>query len=191
MATDLGCSVNDLMRTEDLRKQIDLKRYMTDTVGLPTLNDILTELAKPGRDPREQFETFAFTEGVEKIEDVKTGMRLPGIVTNITAFGAFVDIGVHQDGLVHVSELSDRFVKNPNEVVKVHQKVMVTVRDVDIERRRISLSMKGNPSQTTKPPMDSGSETRNQKGKGKKPARKEVDQNRFSNNPFVEALKNR
>ena len=149
MAADLGCSVNDLMRTEDLRKRIDLKRYMTDTVGLPTLNDILTELAKPGRDPREQFETFAFTEGVEKIEDVRTGMRLPGIVTNITAFGAFVDIGVHQDGLVHVSELSDRFVKNPNEVVKVHQRVMVTVRDIDIERKRISLSMKGIPSQAT------------------------------------------
>ena len=147
MARDLDCSVNDLMRTEGLRKQIDLKRYMTETVGLPTLNDILSELAKPGRDPREQFETFAFTEGVGKIEDVKPGMKLPGIVTNITAFGVFVDIGVHQDGLVHISELSNRFVKNPNEVVKVHQKVMVTVLEVDVERKRISLSMKDNSSQ--------------------------------------------
>ena len=150
MARDLGCSVNNLMRSEDLRKHIDLKQYMTETVGLPTLNDILSELAKPGRDPREQFETFAFTEGVEKMEDVKPGMRLPGIVTNITAFGVFVDIGVHQDGLVHISELSNRFVKNPNEVVKVHQKVMVTVLHVEVERKRISLSMRGNPLQTAK-----------------------------------------
>jgi protein Tex len=142
MARDLGCSVKDLMQMEPLRKQIDLKRYMTELVGLPTLNDILSELAKPGRDPREQFEAFAFAEGVEKIEDVKPGMRLPGIVTNVTAFGAFVDIGVHQDGLVHVSQLSNRFVKNPNDVVKVHQKVMVTVLNVDLDRKRIALSMK-------------------------------------------------
>ena len=105
----------------------------------------MSELVKPGRDPREQFEAFAFAEGVEKIEDVKPGMKLPGIVTNITAFGAFVDIGVHQDGLVHVSQLSDRFVKNPGDVVKVHQKVIVTVLEVDMPRKRISLSMKSNP----------------------------------------------
>ena len=121
------------------------QKYVTDTVGLPTLNDILAELAKPGRDPRQQFEAFAFQEGVEKIEDLKPGMKLPGIVTNVTAFGAFVDIGVHQDGLVHVSQLADRFVKDPAEVVKVQQKVMVTVTEVDIPRKRIALSMRANP----------------------------------------------
>jgi protein Tex len=145
MAKDIKSSVKDLIKNETLRKQIDVNRYITDTVGLPTLNDILGELAKPGRDPRDQFEAFAFTDGIEKIEDVKPGMRLPGIVTNITAFGAFVDIGVHQDGLVHISQLSNRFIKNPNEAVKVHQKVMVTVLEVDIKRKRISLSMKDNP----------------------------------------------
>jgi len=191
MAQDLDCSVNDLMRTEGLRKQIDLKRYMTETVGLPTLNDILSELAKPGRDPREQFETFAFSEGVGKIEDVKPGMKLPGIVTNITAFGVFVDIGVHQDGLVHISALSNRFVKNPNEVVKVHQKVMVTVMEVDVERKRISLSMKDNPSQPAGTPENKGSAPRNDKVPNTKPARKETAQNRFSNSPFADALKKR
>jgi uncharacterized protein len=143
MARSVGCAVQDLMKNEELRKQIDLKQYLTDTVGLPTLNDILNELSKPGRDPRERFEVFAFTSGVEKIEDVRAGMKLPGIITNVTAFGAFVDIGVHQDGLVHISQLANRFVKNPNDVVKVHQKVMVTVLDVDVKRKRVSLSMKG------------------------------------------------
>lgn len=150
MARDLGCSVNDLIEKDDLRARIDVTRYVTETVGLPTLRDIMQELAKPGRDPREQFEPFTFAEGVEKIEDVTPGMKLPGIVTNITAFGAFVDIGVHQDGLVHVSQLSNRFVKNPNEVVKVHQKVTVTVLDVDVERKRISLSMRDTPAQLVK-----------------------------------------
>jgi len=147
MTRDLGCSVLDLMRDEKLRKRIDPTRYVSEKVGLPTLNDILSELSKPGRDPREQFETFRFAEGVEKIEDVKPGMKLPGIVTNITAFGVFVDIGVHQDGLVHVSEVSDRFVKNPAEVVKVQQKVTVTVLGVDLARRRISLSLKSRKPQ--------------------------------------------
>jgi len=142
MAKDLVCSVKDLMKSEELRKRIDAERYITDSAGLPTLNDILSELARPGRDPREQFESFSFVEGIEKIEDVKPGMKLPGIITNITAFGAFVDIGVHQDGLVHISHLSSRFVKNPSDVVKVHQKVKVTVLDVDVGRKRISLSMK-------------------------------------------------
>jgi uncharacterized protein len=191
MAQDLGCSVDDLMRNEGIRKQIDLSRYLTETVGLPTLNDILSELAKPGRDPREQFETFAFTEGIEKIEDVKPAMRLPGIVTNITAFGVFVDIGVHQDGLVHISELSNRFVKNPNEVVKVHQKVMVTVINVDIERKRISLSMKGSPAQTAKPHEEKARPPRDQKRERKESGRKEKEQPRFSNSPFADALKNR
>lgn len=150
MAKDLACSVKDLMKSEELRKRIDVKRYITDSAGLPTLNDILTELAKPGRDPRERFEPFSFVEGIEKIEDVKPGMKLPGIITNITAFGAFVDIGVHQDGLVHISHLSNRFVKNPNDIVKVHQKVNVTVLDVDVGRKRISLSMKDGTSPADK-----------------------------------------
>ena len=147
MAKDLGCSVPDLMRDEGLRGRIDLKKYVTDSVGLPTLQDIVKELAKPGRDPRERFEEFRFAEGVEKIEDVKPGMTLPGVVTNIAAFGAFVDIGVHQDGMVHVSELADRFVKDPNHVVKVHQKVTVRVLEVDLQRKRIALSLKKNPGQ--------------------------------------------
>jgi protein Tex len=145
MAKDVGSTVKDLVTNVDLRKKIDLSRYMTDTVGLPTLNDIMGELAKPGRDPREQFETFAFADGVAKIEDVRPGMKLPGIITNITAFGAFVDIGVHQDGLVHISQLANRFVKNPNDVVKVYQKVTATVLEVDMVRKRISLSMKDQP----------------------------------------------
>ncbi len=148
MANDLKCAVIDLMRNESLRKNITLNKYVTDKVGLPTLTDIMAELSKPGRDPREKFETFGFAEGIEKIEDLKPGMSLPGIVTNITAFGAFVDIGVHQDGLVHISELADKFVKNPNDAVKVHQKVTVTVLEVDMKRRRISLSMKKNPKPT-------------------------------------------
>ncbi|HEY1006335.1 MAG TPA: Tex family protein [Sphingobacteriaceae bacterium] len=142
MARDLGCGVEDLMKDEQLRKRISLRNYVSDTVGLPTLNDILSELAKPGRDPREQFEAFSFAEGVNDISDLKTGMTLTGIVTNITNFGAFVDIGVHQDGLVHLSQMSDRYIKDPNEVVKVHQKVEVTVTEVDVARKRISLSMK-------------------------------------------------
>lgn len=143
MAKDLKCSVTDLIQKEELRKQIDLKKYITDQIGLPTLKDILAELAKPGRDPREQFEAFSFMEGVNSMEDLRTGMKLPGIVTNVTNFGAFVDIGVHQDGLVHISHLSDTFVSNPAEVVSVQQRVQVTVLEVDINRKRISLSMKG------------------------------------------------
>ncbi|MBI4650285.1 RNA-binding transcriptional accessory protein [Candidatus Desantisbacteria bacterium] len=142
MASDLKCSVIDLLHDENLRRKIELKKYVTDKVGLPTLNDIMNELAKPGRDPREKFEIFSFTEGVEKIEDVKPGMKLPGIVTNITAFGVFVDIGVHQDGLIHVSRLSDRFIKDIKNFIKVNQKVIVTVLEVDIKRKRITLSMK-------------------------------------------------
>lgn len=145
MARDLNCTVNDLMRDAGLRQKIQLPKYVTEAVGLPTLNDILGELAKPGRDPRQQFEVFSFQSGVEKMEDLKPGMKLPGIVTNVTAFGAFVDIGVHQDGLVHVSQLSDRFIKDPAEVVKVHQKVTVTVTEVDLPRKRIALSMKAAP----------------------------------------------
>jgi len=186
MAKDLGCSVLDLMREEKLRERINLKQYISEKVGLPTLNDILSELSKPGRDPREQFETFKFTEGVEKIEDVKQGMKLPGIVTNITAFGVFVDIGVHQDGLVHISELSNRFVKNPSEVVKVHQKVWVTVLDVDLQRRRIALSMKDSqlkPSEVPKVEERKREERRQEKRQKKKIT--------FTNNPFDEAFRKR
>jgi len=146
MARDLGCSVADLMRDAASRQKIDRARYVTDAVGLPTLNDILAELAKPGRDPRQQFEVFSFHAGIDKIEDLKPGMKLPGIVTNVTAFGAFVDIGVHQDGLVHVSQIADHFVKDPAEVLKVQQKVMVTVTDIDLPRKRIALSMKAAPA---------------------------------------------
>jgi protein Tex len=142
MAKDMKCSVSGLMEDKKLQNNIELTQYADEKIGLPTLFDIMDELAKPGRDPREEFEVVSFAEGVEKIEDVKKGMLLPGIVTNVTRFGAFVDIGVHQDGLVHISQLADRFVKDPAEIVKVNQKVDVTVMDVDIDRKRISLSMK-------------------------------------------------
>ena len=150
MAKDAGCAVEDLMNDKELRKQIDLKRYVTDKFGMPTLQDIMQELDKPGRDPRKSFEAFKFQEGVNEIEDLKEGMRLPGIVTNVTNFGAFVDVGVHQDGLVHISQLSDTFVDDPNKVVKVHQQVMVTVVEVDVKRKRIALSMKGEKPQQKK-----------------------------------------
>jgi len=142
MARDLDSSVADLISNAALREKIKLEDYVTDTVGLPTLMDIKAELSKPGRDPRKQFELFSFAEGINKIGDLEVGMELPGIVTNITAFGVFVDVGVHQDGLVHISKLSDHFVKNPADVVKVHQKVKVHVLEIDIARKRISMSMK-------------------------------------------------
>jgi uncharacterized protein len=142
MASDLGVNIDQLIKDVNLQKQINLQRYVSASVGLPTLNDIVKELAKPGRDPREQFEVFSFADGVNSMEDLKKGMKLSGIVTNITNFGAFVDIGVHQDGLVHTSQLANRYVANPNDVVKVSQVVQVTVVDVDVVRKRISLSMK-------------------------------------------------
>jgi protein Tex len=142
MAADLGVTIRDLMRSEALRQRINLQEYVTQTVGLPTLQDILAELAKPGRDPRQAFEIVRFAEGVRTLEDLQPGMKLPGIITNVTAFGAFVDIGVHQDGLVHISQLADRFVKDPNEVVTVHQQVEVKVVEVDLARKRIALSMR-------------------------------------------------
>jgi uncharacterized protein len=155
MAKELHCTVQDLMRDGERRKCIRLEAYVTDQVGLPTLQDILAELAKPGRDPRQLFEPFQFKEGIEKIEDLRPGMKLPGIITNVTAFGAFVDVGVHQDGLVHVSQLADRFVKNPAEVVKVHQRVTVTVTEVDLSRKRIALSMRSNPELAGQKPSPS------------------------------------
>ena len=144
MAADLGCSVNDLRTDAALRAKLDLSKYVSGDVGEPTLKDIMAELAKPGRDPREKFEAFSFGD-VQKISDVLPGMKLPGIVTNVAAFGAFVDIGVHQDGLVHISELSDNYVRDASSVVKVRQQVVVTVLDVDAQRKRIALSMKTNP----------------------------------------------
>lgn len=145
MAKDVQATISDLMSSKDLREKLDMKKYVTESVGLPTLQDIMQELAKPGRDPREQFEAFSFTEGVNEISDLKVGMKLPGIITNITNFGAFVDVGVHQDGLVHVSHIADKFVSNPAEVVNVAQKVEVTVLEVDEARKRISFSMKKDP----------------------------------------------
>jgi len=143
MAAELDCTVTDLMKHQELRKKIKLESYISADVGIPTLQDILSELARPGRDPRAAFEVFSFAEGVTRLDDLTPGMHIPGIVTNVTKFGAFVDIGVHQDGLVHISQLADRFIKDPAEVVKVQQRVMVTIIEVDKERKRISLSMKG------------------------------------------------
>ena len=146
MAADLGVTVRDLVQTESLRQRIDLPRYVTQSVGLPTLRDILAELAKPGRDPRQGFELVRFAEDVRTLDDLQPGMKLPGVITNVTAFGAFVDVGVHQDGLVHISQLADRFVKDPNQVVRVNQRVDVTVLQVDPARKRIALSMRTNPN---------------------------------------------
>jgi uncharacterized protein len=185
MARDLGCEVKDLLRDEGLRGQIDLSRYITDRVGLPTLTDILHELAKPGRDPRQHFESLDFAEGVMRMGDLQPGMHLSGVVTNVTAFGAFVDIGVHQDGLVHVSELADGYVKDPHAVVKVNQHVKVRVLAVDLERRRISLSMR---QQGSRP-----EEKRERKAKEKKPgagpALPKKGKPAPFNNPFAAAFR--
>ena len=143
MARDNGCTVGELITNEQKRKQVQVERYVTAEVGIPTLTDIMHELEKPGRDPRQQLEAFEFDPNVKEVDDLVEGMVLPGIVTNITNFGAFVDIGVHQDGLVHVSQMANRYVKDPNEVVHLHQHVQVRVIDVDRRRNRISLSMKG------------------------------------------------
>ncbi|MEW6079838.1 MAG: Tex family protein [Thermodesulfobacteriota bacterium] len=187
MARDLGARVADLMRDPDLRRRIDLAAYVTDTVGMPTLTDIMAELAKPGRDPRRTFEAVSFTEGVNTIDDVRPGMRLPGVVTNITAFGAFVDIGVHQDGLVHISEMADRFVKSPADVVSVQQRVMVTVLEVDRDRKRIALSMKSAAAPTgdnaAQPPRKSPAPGRTN------PAGKKVKKETAFNSPLADALR--
>jgi uncharacterized protein len=186
MAKDLGCEVSDLLQSDSIRKRIDPSKYITPTVGLPTLTDILSELAKPGRDPRKEFEGPMFTDGISTVGDLRPGMRLPGVVTNVAAFGAFVDIGVHQDGLVHVSRLADRFVKDPHEVVRVNQKVTVTVLDVDPVRNRISLSMKERGEKTgpkegrEKPDSRSGDKPfEKNRGKPRKPEKPAP-----FNNPF-------
>ena len=174
MAKDTHASLSELMSKADLRKLIDLKKYVNDEVGLPTLKDILEELDKPGRDPRDQFEVIQFQEGINEITDLKEGMKLPGVVTNITKFGAFVDVGVHQDGLVHISHLSNSFVSDPAQIVKLGQKVQVTVLEVDVPRKRISLSMKGDVpqvkrSEKRKPQnQDSRSDTQQRTNKTKK-----------------------
>ncbi|HTL07993.1 MAG TPA: helix-hairpin-helix domain-containing protein [Chitinophagaceae bacterium] len=142
MARDVQASLEDLIKQADLRKKINKRQYITETIGEFTINDILKELEKPGRDPRTQIEEFRFDDSIKTIEDVKVGMQVPGLVTNITNFGAFVDIGVKQDGLVHISQLSNTYVSDPNQVVKLQQKVMVTVTEVDVARKRIALSMK-------------------------------------------------
>ncbi len=186
MAADLGCRVGDLLSDQTLRDQIRIERYVNEKTGLPTLRDIMEELAKPGRDPRESFEEFSFASHVNSIDDLSPGMSLPGIVTNVTRFGAFVDIGVHQDGLVHISQLADRFVKDPAEVVRVHQKVKVTVLEVDLERQRISLSMKSQPPAKTKgkapkerTPKKAPSSGRRTRGRSNEPF----------NNPFADLMK--
>jgi uncharacterized protein len=186
MARDLDSDVAQLMQSAELRQKIDIRRYVGDGAGLPTLEDILAELAKPGRDPRKAFETIEYAREVNQLADLEAGMRLPGLVTNITAFGAFVDIGVHQDGLVHISELADHFVRDPADVVQVHQKVTVTVLEVDLARRRIALSMKtqpaakrgGKPTKSTakRPPT------------GPRPKKAKPGKAPF-HNPFTEALK--
>ncbi|MGZ4053460.1 MAG: Tex family protein [Bacteroidia bacterium] len=170
MAADLNCTVEQLMTEKEFRKQISLQKYVTDKVGLPTLTDIMNELDKPGRDPRKSFEVFKFDDSVHEMKDLRVGMKLPGIVTNVTNFGAFVDIGVHQDGLVHVSQLSNTFVSDPNTVVKVQQQVMVTVTEVDVQRKRIALSMKDNVVQQNQPSSKPSTNNNNKKGKKEEPA---------------------
>ncbi len=202
MAENARCRVEDLMRDTGLRKKISLEKYVTGRVGMPTLVDILSELEKPGRDPRSEFEQFSFAEHVQKPEDLQPGMRLPGIVTNVTAFGAFVDIGVHQDGLIHISEMADRFVKDPADIVKVNQTVSVTVLSIDMARNRIALSLKKNPELS---PSDKPKKRENS-ARGKSNARSEGNKARAnghkkpsasqqkegqrkrrpSNNPFVD-----
>jgi uncharacterized protein len=184
MAADLGSAVQDLLEDEKLRNKIDVQQYLTDQVGMPTLTDIMAELAKPGRDPREAFETLSFSDTVKELKDVEPGMKLPGVVTNVTAFGAFVDLGVHQDGLVHISQMADAFVKDPHKVVKVNQRVTVTVLEVDLERRRISLSLKRNPHGEGVP------EKRSQKQEKKKQNERPPDRAKAKpvNNPFTKAL---
>lgn len=144
MADEHNCSINELISNQNIKEKINIRDYITDTIGLPTLQDIMDELEQPGRDPRSKYESFQFDESVHSMNDLKEGMKLPGIVTNVTAFGAFVDIGVHQDGLVHISEIADEYVKNPSDFLKVHQKVNVTVLNLDIDRKRISLSLRNN-----------------------------------------------
>jgi uncharacterized protein len=185
MARDLSCRVADLLDRDEPRGRIEIERYVDDRIGLPTLTDILAELAKPGRDPRDEFAPFAFDDNVHDLQDLTPGMRLPGVVTNVTRFGAFVDVGVHQDGLVHISQLADRFVQDPHQVVKVHQQVTVTVLDVDLDRRRIALSMRQNPQTEG----EAGTGGRNQSRGGKSKKKESRPKDAPFNNPFAAAFK--
>jgi uncharacterized protein len=203
IAADLGMGLGELVGNSQAAEKIDLKRYMGEGVGEPTLRDIIAELKKPGRDPRADFEPPKFREDVEKLEDLQPGMQLEGVVTNVTAFGAFVDVGVHQDGLVHVSQIADRFVKDPAEVVKVGDKIKVKVLEVDLARRRISLTARqdsapkkpaagsvGAPQRGPQPdrrgPPGPGRGPQGQ-GQNRGPARPEPE--KFANNPFAKLLK--
>ncbi len=188
MAKDADCSIDDLLKSDTARNKIKLQNYVSDEVGLPTLKDILTELSKPGRDPRKQFELFNFADGIDKPSDLEKGMKLPGIVTNVTNFGAFVDIGVHQDGLVHISQLADHFIQDPSEVVKVGQKVQVTVTELDLQRNRIALSMKANPEMNSETPRvnnNSNNSNRTQPNNRPNPA---ASNNTFGGNWFENAV---
>jgi uncharacterized protein len=190
MAADLGVQLQELVGNAALAAAIDWRKYVTDDVGEPTLRDILAELAKPGRDPRSSFEPPKFRDDVRTMEDLVIGMQLEGVVTNVTAFGAFVDVGVHQDGLVHVSKLADRFVRDPKEVVKVGDRIQVRVMEVDLQRKRISLSAKkddrpDSQSATSSPKQNQGQP----RGQSNRPTREK--EKTFANNPFANLLKNR
>ena len=187
MAADLGMAVADLVGNAAATKQIDIRKYVGDDIGLPTLQDIVAELAKPGRDPRQSFTPPAFRDDVTSIGDLKVGMTLEGVVTNVTAFGAFVDVGVHQDGLVHISRLADRFVKDPSEVVKAGQRLRVRVLEVDLDRQRIALTARLNDA-PEKPGQASGPGRSNAKKGQRKPGGKKQERT-FSNNPFAALLK--
>jgi uncharacterized protein len=188
MAEDLSCTVSDLTTDAGLRNKIDIARYVGDGIGLPTLRDILEELSKPGRDPRKEFTSVSFAAGIDKIEDLRPGMRLPGVVTNVTAFGAFVDVGVHQDGLVHISQMADRFVRDPSRVVRVHQQVTVTVLEVDLERNRISLSMKATPVPPEKRRQPKSAAPRKKPGRTKPKDAGMPKKDAPFHNPFAEVL---
>jgi uncharacterized protein len=183
MARDVGGTVEDLLQHAEYRQKIDVNRYVDDQIGAPTLRDILAELAKPGRDPRRNFEAFTFASDVQTISDLKPGMKIPGVVTNVTAFGAFVDVGVHQDGLVHISQLADRYVKNAADIVHVQQKVNVTVLEVDLERNRISLSLKRGPRKRAKKVKSAPNVPMR-----KTPPKTGKPQNRPFHNPFADIL---
>ena len=191
MAADLGCRLDQLLTQADLRRRIEPQRYVGDRVGLPTLTDILAELDKPGRDPRQAFEPFAFDPDITEMADLSAGMKLPGIVTNITAFGAFVDVGVHQDGLVHISELADRYVTDPHKCVSVNQQVEVTVLEVDMARKRIALSMKARPEKRRRAKVNPSPSARKAPSKSWASGKKKSAPRKPFHNPFQEALKNK
>ena len=182
MAKDLNCTVADLIGNTELIAKIAPAAYQSSDVGLPTLNDILKELTKPGRDPRASYSPVNFDDGIRDISDLERGMALTGVVTNVTAFGAFVDIGIHQDGLVHISEMADHFVKDPNKIVKIQQEVKVTVLDIDLKRKRIALTMKKGPNSQSSRQRGDASKIRDRKA----PRRSKRPQP--FNNPFASLL---